>query len=92
MAAGHETVTDPLMRKRGFLLVSEAARKVGRTNQTLYRWLAEEKVEGLRDGFRRYVRWSTVLRHIGRDACELRGLTQEDVYFETPLEEAEESA
>lgn len=86
MAAGHETLTPLDMRKRGFLLVREAARKTGHSSQTIYRWLAEEKVDGKRDGYRRYVRWSAVLRHLGKDGCELRGLTQEDVWVETPQE------
>lgn len=81
--AGHSTTTDRDMRRGGFLLVAEAARKISMTPHTIYRWIADGKVEGLREGYRRYVRWSSVLKHLGRDAAKLRGLSQDAVWVET---------
>jgi excisionase family DNA binding protein len=75
------------MRKRGYLLISEAARKLGRPNQTLYRWIEEGKVVGFREGYRRYVKWGSVLKHLGPQAAEMRGLRQKDVYVETGLDD-----
>ena len=80
---GHNTLTDMAMRQRGWLLVREAARKINVTSQTIYTWINTGKVVGMRDGYRRFVRWSSVLAHIGQEACEARGLKQEDVYVET---------
>lgn len=89
MAAGHSTITEHEMRRKGYLLVSEAARKLNVTPQTVYRWISDKKkvVEGFRDGYRRYVKWSTVLEHYGPDACKVRELSQNDIWDETPMEE-----
>lgn len=71
------------MRTKGYLLVAEAARKIDVAPQTIYRWLEAEKVEGFRDGYRRYVRWSTVLKHIGPKSARIRGLSKEDIWVES---------
>lgn len=88
MTQGHATVTDDDMREQGYLLISEAARKVGVAVQTIYRWIDNEDnpCEGVRDGFRRYVLWSSVLEHLG-DGATLRGFTQKDVWVETAPDE-----
>lgn len=86
---GHSTVTDKVMRGKGYLLVSEAARKIGVSPQTIYLWLEAKKVEGFREGYRRFVRWSTVLRHLGPESCEVRGLKYEDVWVESGIDSAE---
>lgn len=83
MPAGHSTITDKEMRQRGFLLVAEAARKIGKTPQTIYRWIDGGNAEGLREGFRRYVRWSSILTHLGPDAVRIRKLSQHDIWTET---------
>lgn len=86
MASGHSTVTDPVMRAKGYLLVAEAARKINVTPQTIYRWISDDRkvVVGLREGYRRYVKWSSLLEHYGPEVCNIRGLTQEDANVETP--------
>lgn len=88
MPAGHATITEYEMRRKGYLLVAEAARKIHVTPQTIYRWIADSSkgVEGFRDGYRRYVRWSTILKHLGPDAVRVRELTQEDIWTETHME------
>lgn len=83
MAAGHATTTDQSMRDKGWLLVAEAARKIGVTPQTIYRWIEDKKVTGLRDGYRRYVSWASVMKHLGPHACAVRGLLESDVNKET---------
>lgn len=80
---GHKTVTDLNMRKQGYLLSAEAARKIGVSGESMRQWAKNEKVESFRDGYRRYVRWSSVLRHLGKTAREVRGLTQDDIWTET---------
>jgi len=83
MAAGHSTLTEPEMRSEGYLLVREAARKIGVSSQTIYRWIAENKVEGFRNGYRRYVNWRSILRHLGPQACKIRDLRRDDVFVPT---------
>lgn len=83
MTAGHATSTDQQMRGRGLLLVAEAARKIGVAPQTIYRWISDGKVVGMREGYRRFVLWQSVLKHLGRDAVRARGYTPDDVWAET---------
>lgn len=84
MPKGHQRLTDSKMREQGFLLAAEAARKVGVTPQTLYKWLDTEKVAGFRTGYRRYVHWKSVLEHLGDKACEVMGIDLASVHVETP--------
>ena len=85
MASGHSTITDYAMRTKGWLLVSEAARKIRVTPQTIYRWISKKKTYGFRDGYRRYVNWASVLKHIGDEAAYIRGLSADDALTETPV-------
>ena len=57
MSKGHSKTTEPKMRQSGYLLCAEAARKVGVTPQTMYKWVDQGKVAGFRAGYRRYVKW-----------------------------------
>lgn len=68
------------MRSQGYLLVAEAARKIEVAPQTIYRWIETEKVGGFRDGYRRYVRWSSILKHLGSKSARVRGLAQDDIW------------
>jgi len=86
MAQGHSPTTDDAMREHGYLLVGEAARKINVAPQTIYRWIEAGKAEGFREGFRRFVKWDSVLAHLGKGA-EMRGLSEEDLWIETGLDE-----
>lgn len=85
--AGHITITPDEMREKGYLLAREAARKIDVNPTTIYRWLSANKIEGFRDGFRSYVLWTSVLAWIGEAACEVRGLSSDDVWVTTELGE-----
>ena len=41
---------------KGYIPASEAAEKVGKSTQTLYYWLAQKKIDGVRIGVHWYVR------------------------------------
>ena len=89
MASGHSPVTDPVMRAKGYLLIAEAARKIDVTPQTISRCVSDERkpVVGLREGYRRYVLWESLLAHYGPEVCEIRGLHADDVKVETGINE-----
>jgi excisionase family DNA binding protein len=84
MSKGHKRLTDSKMRGEGYLLAAEAARKIGVTSQTIYKWIDAEKIGGFRTGYRRYVRWDSVLDYLGAQACEVMKLSPESVLTETP--------
>lgn len=87
MAGGHITITPNDMRDAGYLLTREAARKIGVANTTVYRWLQAGKVDGIKDGFRSYVKWSSVLKHLGPDICEIKDYSEDDLWIITELDE-----
>jgi hypothetical protein len=74
------------MREQGYLLVGEAARKIGVAPQTIYRWITAGKADGFREGYRRFVKWATVLDHLGEGAVR-RGFNDDDIWIETGLDE-----
>jgi len=86
---GHSTLTEKDMRRKGYILVAEAARKITVSPQTIYRWIESEgvDVDGFREGYRRYVMWETILDHLGPKACRIRGFKKSDVMVPTPPEE-----
>ncbi len=85
---GHSPITDSKHRTAGYLLVAEAARKIDVAPSTIYRWVEEEKVEGYREGYRRYVKWDTILQHLGPQAVKVRGLSKKDIFILVSLKPA----
>lgn len=69
-----ETTTNPEMRAQGWVLCSEAAREIGKAVQTIYRWIDADKVEGMDDGYRRYVKWNSMMEHLGPRFARAKGL------------------
>jgi excisionase family DNA binding protein len=84
MSKGHKRLTDYKMRSEGYLLAAEAARKIGVTSQTIYKWIDADKIGGFRTGYRRYVQWETVMSYMGDQACKVLELTASSVFTETP--------
>lgn len=70
----HQRTTDPDVLKQGWMLCGEASPLVGKSVQTLYRWIDQKQVSGLRDGYRRYIKWNELLDHLGDDYCKLKKL------------------
>jgi hypothetical protein len=71
----HATTTSPEYRKRGWVLSSEAARLIERAPQTIYRWYEHGHiVERMFAGYRRYVWWNSLIKHIGPVEASARGL------------------
>ena len=65
------------LRGEGYVHASEVAERVGKSVQTVYYWLAQDKVEGVRIGTHRYVKWSSVVDLFKKSdpkAVELLGL------------------
>lgn len=66
------TETPEHMLRDGWVLCSEAARLTKHAVQTLYRWVDAGKVVGDQvAGYRRYVKWSSLLDHLGPEATAL---------------------
>lgn len=81
---GHSPLTTWELREAGYLYGSEAARKIGVYPQTIYRWIDTNLVQGKKETYRRLVKWSAVLKHLGPDTCRTYGYTQDDIWTETP--------
>lgn len=79
----HSQTTDVELREKGWLLCAEAARKVNRSPQTIYRWIDNGDVKGYPDGYRRYVHWESLLEYIGKPACKVHGFNKKDIWTET---------
>lgn len=63
---------------QGYVPATEAAQKVGKSTQTVYYWLQNQKVEGVRIGTHWYVKWASLLdfyRQQDPKAVELMGLS-----------------
>jgi hypothetical protein len=56
------------MREQGFLPCSEVAKKVGVHRATVYRWIRGGVVEHMDFSGAYYVKWSSVVQHLGRIA------------------------
>lgn len=59
-----ETGARAKLRAKGFLPAVEAAEKIGFTPQTLYDWMDDEKIHGVRLGKGRWVEWSSVVTYL----------------------------
>ena len=64
------------MRDKGYLLSTEVAERVGVHKATLYRWIKEGFVEALDFNGAYYVRWDSVVKHMG-EVADVLGLTCE---------------
>lgn len=62
------------MKEQGYLPSSEVAKRIGMHRATIYRWINAGVVEFLDMGGGYYVRWESVLAHLGEVATVL-GLT-----------------
>lgn len=72
-----ETVTDPMIEKQGWVLCSDAARRIKRAVQTIYKWIDLGKVEGTTiGGYRKYVRWDDIIDHLGPVESKALGLAR----------------
>jgi DNA invertase Pin-like site-specific DNA recombinase len=64
------------MREKGYLTTTEVVEKIQVHKTTLYRWIREGLVEALDFNGAYYVRWTSVIEHLGEVAQAL-GLTRE---------------
>jgi hypothetical protein len=65
------------LAKKGYLPAVEVARKIGRSKRTVYNWIENEAVKGVRIGAHWYVLWQSVLDYYKSndpDAVRLLGL------------------
>lgn len=57
------------LREKGYVPASEVADKAGVNIATVYRWTNDGKVEGMSVGGRRFILWTSVLKHLGKEAA-----------------------
>ena len=62
------------MREKGYLTCTEIVERVHVHNTTLYRWIRENLVEALDFNGAYYVKWGSVVAHLG-DVAQALGLT-----------------
>lgn len=56
-----------MMQKKGFLTAAAAAEKVGNTVYTIYRWVEDGKIQGMKVGKHWYVNLESLVRFMDRD-------------------------
>lgn len=64
------------LRLEGYYPISEVAKRVGLHYSTIYRWVRENIVEHLDFGGAYYVKWTSVVDHLGTVA-EILNLSKE---------------
>ena len=64
------------MRTKGYLMCTEVAAKIGVHKATLYKWIKENRVDAVDFNGAYYVKWSSVVAHLG-DIAHVLGLTEE---------------
>jgi hypothetical protein len=72
-----ETGAKAKLRSKGFLPAVEAAGKLGFTAQSVYDWMDESKIHGVRLGKARWVEWSSVVAFFKKkdpEAAKLAGI------------------
>ena len=72
-----ETGAKAALRARGFVPAVEAATKLGFTPQSVYDWMDESKIHGVRLGKGRWVQWSSVVAWFKKqdpEAAKLAGI------------------
>jgi len=65
-----------MMAARGFLSAREVAKRCGHSPSTVYRWVDDGTVEGERVGSQRFVKLSSVIKHLGPAAARMLGLLE----------------
>lgn len=66
------------MRRAGYLRVGEVARAAGVHRATVYRWIHDNVVTHVDFRGAYYVKWSSVVRHLG-EVANIIGLTETDM-------------
>ena len=56
------------MRQKGYLLSTEVAKRIGVHKATLYRWIKDGVVDALDFNGAYYIRWESVVAHLGEVA------------------------
>lgn len=64
------------MRTKGYLMCTEVAEKVGVHKATLYKWIKDNRVEAVDFNGAYYVKWASVVEHLG-EVADVLGITGE---------------
>jgi transposase len=70
----HNEVRKEILRRKGFIMVSEAAQRCSRSVWTIYRWLEDGKVEGARMEGEQYVTYRSLYNFIGQEEARMLGM------------------
>lgn len=74
--ARHDSPLTHRMRAKGYLMCTEVADKIGVHKATLYKWIKENRVEAVDFNGAYYVKWESVVKHMG-EVADVLGLTAE---------------
>lgn len=62
------------MRKEGYVTCREIASRIGVHKATVYRWVGDGLIEAVDFNGAYYIKWESVLRHLGPTISEVLGL------------------
>ena len=65
------------MREKGFISASEAAKAVGKSIYTIYRWETEGRIKGMTVAEHRFVSVDSLVGYLGIEAASMLGLVNE---------------
>lgn len=65
------------MREKGFISASEAAKAIGKSIYTIYRWESEGRIKGMTIAEHRFVSIDSLIGYLGTDAAAMLGLITE---------------
>lgn len=68
-----------MMRAKGYMPAPEVATRLGHDVTAIYRMIEAGKITGLKVGGRRYVLYSSLVAHLGKDAAKALGLVSEPI-------------
>jgi excisionase family DNA binding protein len=80
------------MRKEGYVTCREIASRIGVHKATVYRWVGDGLIEAVDFNGAYYIKWESVLRHLGPTISEVLGLVPKRVMIGSgPSDDARKS-
>lgn len=58
---------------QGFVLVSEAAERVGTAPATVTKWIKDGHIKSITVAGTRFIEWASLLKHLGPEGAKLLG-------------------
>lgn len=70
--AKHEQ--EQMMADKGYITTASAELLTGKCRSTIYNWINSGDLECIRIGRERFIKYKSLLRHLGADTCAALGL------------------